>query len=69
MDNYAYVVERPTHANSRYSPLKKKITCGIKSTTSSNQSLMPADSISQANPVLRPKISKEELAQARIVRR
>src|SRR5271168_4160240 len=29
---------------------------------------MPADSISQANPVSRPKMSKEELAQARIVR-
>src|SRR5271168_1988076 len=30
---------------------------------------MPADSISQANPVSRPKMSKEELAQARIIRR
>ena len=69
LDNYTYVVERPTHANSRYYPLKKKVTHGVKSITSSNQSLMPADSISQANPVLQSKMNKEELAQARIVKR
>ena len=62
--------------NSRYSPVKKKVTRNSKSTTFSNQSLKPADSISQAqsskskpNSVSQPKMSREELAQARIVRR
>ncbi|CAG8543606.1 3864_t:CDS:2 [Ambispora leptoticha] len=40
---------------------------GSKNTTSSNQSLKPADSTSQIRS--RPKMSKEELAQARLVRR
>ena len=69
-ENFAYNAEKPIHPNSRYSPLKKKVTRGSISQDQSGPLRANLRAIkSKAKPISRPKMSNEELAQARIVRR